>query len=394
MNLRHFFLVGINYKKSDATTRSLFAISDAVNKAIVEAAQQAGIREIMVLSTCNRTEIYAVTQHPDQLFNLLAIHTNGNKALLLDKSYIKKDKEAIQHLFCVGAGLDSQILGDYEIIGQLKNACRISKSVNGIGPYIERLFNTVLQASKEIKTNTELSSGTVSVSFAVVQYILQQVSMPSDKKFLLIGAGKMGTNTCKNIIDYIHPAQVSIMNRTDEKAISIADSLQIQTRSFEELNESVLEADVIIVATNAPDYIIKPEQLAGAAKKYFVDLSIPNNIDPAIAGTIHDLVNVDDLSKINDATLQKRKAQVPLALEIIQKHTDDFTIWLQLRKYAPVLHSLKNNLLAINECSQPDGSRQTDLVHKIVNKTASHIRNNSQPGCFYMKAVHDFITQQ
>lgn len=392
MNLRQFYLVGINYKKSDATIRGLFAINDSNNKVLVEAALKAGVKEIMVLSTCNRTEVYAIANSASQLLDLIASHTNGNRVLLESKSYVKKNEEAIRHLFRVGAGLDSQILGDYEIIGQLKNAFRISKEVKGIGTHLERLFNTVLQASKEIKNTTELSSGTVSVSFAVVQYILQQVSDAASKKFLLIGAGKIGTNTCKNIIDYIHPKQLSIMNRTDEKAIAVSASLQIDTLPYAQLEAAVQEYDIIVVATHSNDYVIKASQLGNASgKKYFIDLSIPNNIEPAIAAGVHELVNVDDLSRINDATLQKRRAQVPMALEIIARHMEEFQAWLKLRKYAPVLHSLKNNLLAIDTCLTADKHQQQELINKIVNRTASHIRNNTQPHCFYMKAVQDFI---
>lgn len=391
MNLRHFYLVGINYKKSDAAIRGLFAINDANNKVLVEAALRAGVKEIMVLSTCNRTEVYAIAGSASQLIDLIAGHTNGNRVLLEAKSYVKKNEDAIGHLFKVGAGLDSQILGDYEIIGQLKNAFRLSKEVNGIGTYMERLFNTVLQASKEIKNTTELSSGTVSVSFAVVQYILQQVPDAASKKFLLIGAGKIGTNTCKNIIDYIHPKQLSIMNRTDEKAVAVSASLQIDTLPYSRLLPAVEEYDIIVVATHSNDHIIKASQLGSAGKKYFIDLSIPNNIDPQIAAGVHDLVNVDDLSKINDATLQKRREQVPMALEIIAMHMEEFQAWLKLRKYAPVLHSLKNNLLAMDAYLTADKQQQQELINKIVNKTASHIRNNTQPHCFYMKAVQDFI---
>lgn len=391
MNLRHFYLVGINYKKSDAAIRGLFAINDANNQVLVEAALRAGVKEIMVLSTCNRTEVYAIAGSAGQLIDLIASHTNGNRVLLEAKSYVKKNEDAIRHLFKVGAGLDSQILGDYEIIGQLKNAFRLSKEVSGIGTYMERLFNTVLQASKEIKNTTGLSSGTVSVSFAVVQYILQQVPDATAKKFLLIGAGKIGTNTCKNIIDYIHPKQLSIMNRTDEKAVAVSASLQINTLPYSRLLPAVEEYDIIVVATHSNDHIIKASQLGSAGKKYFIDLSIPNNIDPQIAAGVHDLVNVDDLSKINDATLQKRREQVPMALEIIAMHMEEFQAWLKLRKYAPVLHSLKNNLLAMDAYLTADKCQQQELITKIVNKTASHIRNNTQPHCFYMKAVQDFI---
>ena len=394
MNLHHFFLLGINYKKTDASTRGLFAIDDNQNVALLQDAKIAGIHQIFVLSTCNRTEVYAVADSPSAIMHLLSKHTAGDFEILQEKCYVKNGKEAVQHLFEVGAGLDSQILGDYEIIGQLKNAFRIAKEQETIDAFLERMFNTALQSSKSIKNNTELSSGTISVSFAAIQYILGHVEHAMSKKFLLIGTGKIGVNTCKNILDYVHPNQLWVMNRTDEKAQILSTQINVQFRPFNDLELAVNEADVVIVATNSKEFIVNFNKINLDKKRHFIDMSIPNNIDPAIKHlTEQYLVNVDDLSKINDITLSIRKAQVPLALKIIQEHTTEFYDWLQLRKYAPILKSLKENLSAIQEQAFPDQDVQTELVTKMVNKVAAKIRTNNQPTCFYMQAVQEFIAQ-
>ena len=394
MNLDHFFLVGINYKKTDASTRGLFAIDDQDNVKLLNDAKHVGMHQIFVLSTCNRIEVYAIADCAKTIISLLSRHTTGDLATLEEKCYIKNAKDAVQHLFEVGAGLDSQILGDYEIIGQLKNAFRIAKEQQTIDAFLERLFNTTLQASKSIKNNTELSSGTISVSFAAIQYLLGNITNTSSKNFLLIGTGKIGVNTCKNILDYIHPKNLWVMNRTDEKAQILSTQINVQFKPYKLLIEAVNEADVVIVATNSKEFIIKNSDLIANKKRNFIDLSIPNNIDPTIINIDEQqLVNVDDLSEINDITLSIRKAQVPIALQIIGEHTAAFYEWHQLRRYAPVLKSLKENLNAMQEQAFPENNVKPELVIKIVNKVASNIRTNNHPTCFYMLAIQEFISQ-
>src|SRR6516225_991381 len=166
MDIHKFCIAGINYKKADAELRSLFAVNEDRYTAILSNASSFGLSEVFVLSTCNRTEIYGFTDGADDLINLLCLETSGDVQTFKQSAYIKKGVEAIEHIFNVGAGLDSQILGDYEIVGQLKTAAKFSKQHDFLGAYLERLVNTVLQSSKLIRSNTQLSSGTVSVSFA------------------------------------------------------------------------------------------------------------------------------------------------------------------------------------------------------------------------------------
>ena len=167
-NISNFFVAGINYKKSDASIRGLFAVSNEQYSRILEKATLQGLDEIFILSTCNRTEIYGFAHCSHQLIELLCSTTAGDAQTFKQAAYLKNGMEAIDHVFQVGAGLDSQILGDYEIVGQLKTAVKFSKEQGFIGAFSERLINSVLQSSKVIKNNTELSGGTVSVSFAAV----------------------------------------------------------------------------------------------------------------------------------------------------------------------------------------------------------------------------------
>src|SRR5271165_5809904 len=200
IDISNFYIAGINYKKTDACTRGLFAINSDQYENILSLAAASNLEALFILSTCNRTEIYGFAEEALQLIELLCTQTTGNKRTFAKLAYIKKGEAAIEHLFNVGAGLDSQILGDYEIIGQLKHAIKFSKDRGFINSFLERLVNCVLQSSKTIKNETALSGGTVSVSFAAVQYIKENVELDADKKILLIGTGKIGRNTCKNLV--------------------------------------------------------------------------------------------------------------------------------------------------------------------------------------------------
>ncbi|MBS1935889.1 MAG: glutamyl-tRNA reductase, partial [Bacteroidetes bacterium] len=164
IDISKFFIAGINYKKTDAAVRGQFAISNEQYLQILSLAPSYGVHELFILSTCNRTEIYGFAENVSQLIDLLCTQTKSSKELFINSAYIKNGISAIEHLFNVAAGLDSQILGDYEIVGQIKQAVKFSKEQNFIGAFMERLFNCVLQSSKAIKNQTELSGGTVSVS--------------------------------------------------------------------------------------------------------------------------------------------------------------------------------------------------------------------------------------
>ncbi len=281
MNINQFYIVGINYKKTDASIRGEFAISPEHYSLILQKASLVNILELFVLSTCNRTEIYGLANNPDILISLLCSETAGSVNTFKELAYIKRGIDAIEHLFNVAAGLDSQILGDYEIIGQIKQAVKFAKEKGFIRTFMERLVNVVLQSSKVIKSQTQLSGGTVSVSFAAVQFLRNNVVKPSKKKILLLGTGKIGRNTCKNLVDYLKTNDITLINRTEDKAFELAYELGLQVASYNDFEQHLQLADIVIVATNAEQPVIMKEDLVKHGKKILIDLSIPNNIDPS-----------------------------------------------------------------------------------------------------------------
>jgi len=197
-----FYAIGLNYKKADAEIRGHFSISEAAQKSILDAAQTIGISSLTIVSTCNRTELYGFARHEKDLIKLLCEHTQGTISQFIEVAYVRQGQQAVSHLFRVGTGLDSQILGDFEIISQLRNSLRRSKKMGMLNVYMERLGNAVIQTSKRIKNETDISTGATSVSFAAVQYIMARVPYVSQKNILLFGLGKIGRNTCENLIKH------------------------------------------------------------------------------------------------------------------------------------------------------------------------------------------------
>jgi len=398
-DINHFFIAGINYKKTDVSIRGKFAINPTqYNQVLEKAAADNKLKEIFILSTCNRTEIYGLANQGEDLINLLCSQTEGDIKTFKELAYIKRGAAAIEHLFAVGAGLDSQILGDYEIIGQLKQAVKFAKEKNFIGSFLERLINSVLQSSKCIKSNTDLSSGTVSVSFAAVQFLRNQVKDISTKKILLIGAGKIGRNTCKYLVGHSAASNVTMINRTDETAIEFTKSLNIDFAAYHDLHKEIDAADVILVSTNAETPVILKKDIKPGKHKILIDLSIPSNIDPSVKELNNVLlINVDELSKQKDETLQKREGEVPQAIAIIEQHMDDFMEWNEMRRHVPVLKAVKQKLLEMQDgdaysfASSPVAA-DTVAIQKVINTMAVKLRQNNTKGCQYIEAINDYIT--
>ncbi|MER3470982.1 MAG: glutamyl-tRNA reductase [Chitinophagaceae bacterium] len=397
-NIPNFYVAGINYKKSDVSIRGQFAIGSEQYTNILHKAKQQGLNELFILSTCNRTEIYGFAYCSHQLVELLCSETVGSSETFNQSAYIKNGIEAIDHVFSVGAGLDSQILGDYEIVGQLKTAVRFSKEQGFVGGFTERLINAVLQSSKQIKNNTELSGGTVSVSFAAVQYIRNKVVDASSKNILLLGVGKIGRNTCKNLVDYIGTKNITLINRSPEKAAELAGELGLQFSLLQNLSEEVAKADIILVATNSPEPVILKEHVAGLGEKLIIDLSIPYNVadEAQTLANVH-LVNVDELSKMKDETLKMRLAEVPKARAIISEVMTEFEEWCEMRKHVPMLKDLKiklKELIRYHEhlyTSTTCPKKLDSYIQRVLNDTAGKVKVQNQRGCQYLSALNEFV---
>ena len=313
---------------------------------MLKLSKEKGFKGVFVISTCNRTEISGFAQRPCQLIELLCEFSEGTIQEFAKVSTIYKNQEAIHQLFRIGTGLESQILGDYEIVGQLRQAFKLAKSLKATNAYSERLINSVLRASKRVKNETKLSSGTTSVSYAAVQYIIENLPDYDSKNILVFGLGKMGKHTCKNLAEYTQNKSVCLINRTEDKATEfIKEHTSIRKSVIANLSEEIEKAAVLIVSTGSDKPTITKEHIRSDKELLILDLSMPENVSKEVnelKGV--SLVNIDELSKITDKTLAARQQEVPLAEAIIETHKATFNEWLNHRRFTPAIAALKKSL--------------------------------------------------
>ena len=343
--------VGLSYKKADILTRGRFSISKENQILLLEEAKNSGVGGLFVLSTCNRTEITGFADHPFQLIKLLCKYSNGSVDEFIKVSSVFKNQKAVEHLFRLATGLESQILGDYEIVGQLKQGLKQAKKLNATNPYLERLTNLVLQASKKVKNKTKLSSGTTSVSYAAIQYIIKNLPDYNSKNILVFGLGKMGKHTCKNLAEYTKNKSVCLVNRTASKAEEFArENSGIRIADISDLSKEIEKTDILIVSTGASEPTVTKSMVSESKEILILDLSMPKNVTADINDYKNvSLVNVDELSAITDETLAMREREIPKAELIIDKHIAEFNDWLEHRRYTPAITALKQSLEEIQK---------------------------------------------
>lgn len=381
-----FYVVGMSYKKADATVRGKFSLDNQAKTKVLDQAKEEGIDCLIVTSTCNRTEIYGFAQHPFQLIKLLCENSSGTMEEFQKVAYVHKNTEAIHHIFRVGTGLDSQILGDFEIISQIRNSFIESKNTGLTNNFMERLVNAVIQASKKIKNETDISSGATSVAFAAVHYIMNHVDNISDKNILLFGTGKIGRNTCENLVKHTKNDHIVLINRTKDKAEKVAGKFNLLVRDYTELQQEVQKADVLIVATGAQNPTIDLEILNLKKPLLILDLSVPKNVNDNVRkNEFVTLIHMDYLSQLTDETIEKRREHIPAAEEIIKTVEDDFITWMRGRKFAPTIHALKEKLNMIKEGELDFQSKkianfdheQAEIIsNRIIQKITTHFANH------------------
>ncbi|UFH36297.1 glutamyl-tRNA reductase [Flavobacterium acetivorans] len=389
--LLYFYAVGLSYKKADAEIRGKFSLDTTAKTRLLEQAKNEGIESLIVTSTCNRTEIYGFAEHPFQLIKLICENSQGSVEAFQKVGFVYKNKEAIGHMFRVGTGLDSQILGDFEIISQIKSSFIQSKAFGLANAFMERLVNAVIQASKKIKTDTEISSGATSVSFASVQYIIKNVEDIGNKNILLFGTGKIGRNTCENLVKHTKNEHITLINRTKDKAEKLAGKLNLIVKDYSELHLELQKADVVVVATGAQNPTVDKAILNLKKPLLILDLSIPKNVNEDVEeleGVT--LIHMDYLSQLTDETLENRKTHIPAAEAIIEEIKEEFITWTKGRKFAPTINALKEKLNAIKVSELDFQSKKianfneehaeiisNRIIQKITTQFANHLKDDN-----------------
>lgn len=390
---QNFYAIGLNYKKADAAIRGQFSISEEAQQNILTQASNEGIPSLVIISTCNRTELYGFADDALQLIRLLCEYTQGTVETFEKVAYIYENKAAVSHLFRVGTGLDSQILGDFEIISQLRKSFSQAKKLGLMTPFMERLGNAVIQASKKIKNETNISTGATSVSFAAVQYILARVPQVTQKNILLFGTGKIGRNTCENLVKHTKNEHITLINRTKIKAEEVAGKFNLVVKDYANIQSEIAQTDILFVATGAQNPTISKELLYLKKPLLILDLSIPKNVSEDVQeNKFVTLVHLDELSKVTDRTLADRVTEIPKAELVIAEIESEFNTWAENRKFAPTIQALKTKLSEI-KTGEIDNQRRkisdfneeqaeiisNRIIQKITTHFANHLKDDAHP---------------
>lgn len=342
-----FKAIGLSYHNAPIQIREKVALSESESRDLSLKLQDVlGIDEILVISTCNRTEIYyfsSENSNEDIIKVLASIKAISSSEL--SKYFISYSQdEAIQHLFEVSLGLDSQVLGDIQISNQVKRAYQLSADLKLAGPFTHRIMHTIFFAHKRVVQETRLQDGTASVASVAVEAIKEFSKVIINPKLVLVGLGEIGQNVLENLGEL--ELDVCLVNRTKSKAEKLASLHNLKVEDYTKLDEVVADSDIIVSAVSAKSPIITKRQLSdNSNRKLLVDLSVPRSIDTnveEIAGVM--LYNVDQLSEKTEKARAIRQKAIPQVEEIIKESIDGFNKWKAEMEVSPTIHRLKSAL--------------------------------------------------
>jgi len=379
-------LLGISHKTASLDIRGQYTfLTEEIQPFYEEVQQATDITDMVVLSTCNRTEIYfSQSKYPSKkAFELILEQLNQFKKLENSHAeyfYRKKDEDVARHLFEVIAGFDSMVIGEDQIIGQVKDAYLFCTKANMTDAVLMRLFQKSFEAGKRVRTETAIKVGATSVSAAAVEVCNNLVDDLSQKKVLLIGAGDTAGIALQSLMKK-GVTDFSVSNRTLEKAELLAKRYNGSTIPFEHYPNHLALHDIVMVVTSSPEYLIDREMVATAQKEpngheqIFIDLSVPRNVEESVSTLpgIH-LFGVDDLKQNIAENTEKRLVAVESARPIIDEVVSEFCDWYASRSLRPAIKAIKANLQRVNQ-EELSGYKKIDSeeVQRQVDEYTNHL---------------------
>ncbi|MEP6736915.1 MAG: glutamyl-tRNA reductase [Chryseolinea sp.] len=350
---QNFKALVLTYKTAPVAIREQVSLSEEGSKKLLHFMREfAQASDVLVVSTCNRTEVYYVAErdYSEIIFKGLRIIKGIHSAFEQHFSGYS-GKDAVQHLFEVAMGLDAQVIGDLQISGQVKKAYQWTADENMAGPFLHRLLHTIFFANKRVVQETSFRDGAASISYAAKELAEDLVASHREPKVLVLGVGEIGQDICLNLIS--SRLKVRVLNRTIEKAEVLAKRCGFEFGRLESLAAEISNADVIISSISGNSPLITLELLKGIninSHKYFIDLSIPRSVEPAIDEMTGAVVyNLDDIREKTNETVEKRKASIPKVEAIITEAMGDFEDWSREMVVSPTIQKLKNTLEQIRK---------------------------------------------
>lgn len=382
--IEEFVAVGINHWNAPVEVRERFSFTNEKRDAFLDDAASYGLKDIVMLSTCNRTELFARTSQEGVLSRFLLNHVTGTPEEFEQYGFRLRGIQALEHFYRVAVGLDAQILGDLQIIKQVKEAYESANAKGLVDSLMHRLMQSVFRTHKRSRNETALASGAATVAYAAVQEAKLRFSSLVDKNIVLVGTGKIGKVTCKNLIN-LGARKVTLINRNVTRAEKLGNRFDLPVAGFDNLHKHISDADLVIVATGADLPVVRMEHVPPAdsgRKLVMLDLSVPRNIDPEIDRLSHvDLINMDMLNQTTDEAYRLREKSIPLVESIISQELQEYTTWLHQQKVVPTIVKLTNKFDDIRKAElerfkNKTGITDTEaiemLTQRIVNKIAAH----------------------
>jgi glutamyl-tRNA reductase len=354
-----FNILGINHKTAPVALREKVAFSeDRLVAALRALRQEQGVTEAVILSTCNRTEVYwSGPASGAQLSQWLEQH-HGNQLDLAASLYVHEESRAVEHAFSVASGLDSMVLGEAEILGQLKDAYRVAQESGSTGPSLNRLFQAAFSAAKRVRTETRIGANAVSLASATVSLARRMFSDLSAHTALMIGAGEMNALTARHFMSAGIKRMV-IANRTLGRAQSLATELNAHAVGLPELQHELAEADIVISCTASPEPLVTKHMVEAAFRArrrrpiFMVDMAVPRDIEPSVAD-LEDvyLFSIDDLEQLVDENRQQRNLAADEARQVVTEEVTRFLAESRAQDAGPAIRALRQ---------QADGIRQQSV---------------------------------
>jgi glutamyl-tRNA reductase len=382
--------ISINHRTASVDLREAVHLKEDEIRPFINLAKENHINEGLILSTCNRTEIFGIpnsneTNHE----NFQSLLLNFKPAQNITDQHFQKfvSRDAIRHLFCVATGIDSMLVGDNQVFKQVKESFQIAEETNFAGYIMHRVFDAAIRTGKRAISETSITEGAVTVSYAAVQLTEKIFSNLSKKSALVIGTGETGEIAAKHLSEK-EIGSLAVTNRTQEKADKLALKLNAKVIPFSEFKDSIYKFDIIISATSSPNILLSKDDIKNALKKrsnnsmILMDIAIPRDIDPETRKIdyvfYHDL---DSLNIIVEQNLAKRKSEIPKVEKIIEEELDNFWEWYNSLQAAPAIKDLRDFFEEIrneeveknkNKFAFEDQEKLDIVTKRIINKILHH----------------------
>jgi glutamyl-tRNA reductase len=353
--MKEVILVGLNHRTAHVEIRERIAFpEEELDRSMKALYNLPNLAEGLILSTCNRVEIYAATRDPEkgveEIKDFLAQQHHLHLSEFEDTLYVLQGEELVRHLFRVASSLDSMVVGEPQILGQIKGAYRVAHATKTTGTLLNRLLHKAFSVAKRVRTETNIGNRAVSVSFVAVELAKKIFAHLEGREVLIIGAGEM----CELAAQHLFRAGVKrilVTNRTWERAMELAERFHGEALPFTELPNALLRADIIISSTGSPDMIVRREEISTIIKKrkhnplFFIDIAVPRDIDPQV-NTIDNvyLYDIDDLQEVAEANIKDRQHEARKAEAIVTTEVEQFCRWYQSLELVPTIVSLQEKM--------------------------------------------------